>query len=154
MWVVFPQRERIMFIGEFNHTVDAKGRINIPAKFREQLNETFFVTKGLDECLFVFPEDEWRVFEEKLKGLPLTNRNARAFVRLFFAGATECSFDKQGRITVPQTLREYAHLEKDVKVIGVGTRVEVWSNQTWESYSDPENISYDEIAEQMAELGI
>lgn len=154
MWVVFPQRERIMFIGEFNHTVDAKGRINIPAKFREQLNETFFVTKGLDECLFVFPEDEWRVFEEKLKGLPLTNRNARAFVRLFFAGATECTFDKQGRITVPQPLREYAHLEKDVKVIGVGTRVEVWSNQTWESYSNPEKISYDEIAEQMAELGI
>ncbi len=154
MWVVIPQRMINMFIGEFNHTVDTKGRINIPAKFREQLNETFFITKGLDECLFVFPEDEWRVFEEKLKGLPLTNRNARAFVRLFFAGATECSFDKQGRITVPGTLREYAHLEKEVKVIGVGTRVEVWSNQTWDNYSDPENISYDEIAEQMAELGI
>lgn len=143
-----------MFIGEFNHTVDVKGRINIPAKFREQLNETFFITKGLDECLFVFPEDEWRMFEDKLKGLPLTNKSARAFVRLFFAGATECSFDKQGRIIVPGNLREYAHLEKDVKVIGVGTRVEVWSNQTWESYSNPENISYDEIAEQMAELGI
>lgn len=143
-----------MFIGEFNHTVDVKGRINIPAKFREQLNETFFITKGLDECLFVFPEDEWRMFEDKLKGLPLTNKNARAFVRLFFAGATECSFDKQGRIIVPGNLREYAHLEKDVKVIGVGTRVEVWSNQTWENYSNPENISYDEIAEQMAELGI
>lgn len=154
MWVVIPQRMINMFIGEFNHTVDTKGRINIPAKFREQLNETFFITKGLDECLFVFPENEWRVFEEKLKGLPLTNRNARAFVRLFFAGATECSFDKQGRITVPGTLREYAHLEKEVKVIGVGTRVEVWSNQTWDNYSDPENISYDEIAEQMAELGI
>lgn len=154
MWVVFPQRVINMFIGEFNHTVDAKGRVNIPAKFREQLNESFYVTKGLDECLFVFPEDEWKVYEEKLKKLPLTNKGARAFVRTFFAGAAECSFDKQGRITVPQTLREYAHLEKDVIVIGVGTRVEVWSKQTWEDYNDPENLSYDEIAEQMAELGI
>lgn len=154
MWVVFPQRVIKMFIGEFNHTVDAKGRINIPAKFREQLNDAFFVTKGLDDCLFVFPEEEWRVFEEKLKSLPVTNKQARAFTRMFFAGATECSFDKQGRVTVPSTLREYAHLEKDVIVIGVGTRVEVWSKETWESYSDPENISYDEIAEQMADLGI
>ncbi|MBN2899407.1 MAG: division/cell wall cluster transcriptional repressor MraZ [Clostridia bacterium] len=143
-----------MFIGEFSHTVDAKGRINIPAKFREQLNETFYVTKGLDACLFVFPEEEWKVYEEKLKGLPLTNKSARAFVRTFFAGAAECTFDKQGRITVPQNLREYAHLEKDVMVIGVGTRVEVWSKPTWDSYNDPENLSYDEIAEQMAELGI
>jgi len=154
MWVVFPQRMMKMFIGEFNHTVDAKGRINIPVKFREQLNETFYLTKGLDNCLFVFPEEEWRAFEAKLKSLPLTSKQARAFTRIFFGGATECAFDKQGRITVPQPLREYAVLEKDVKVIGVGTRVEVWSKETWEDYNDPENISYDEIAEQMAELGI
>ncbi len=143
-----------MFIGEFNHTVDSKGRVNIPSKFREQLNDTFYITKGLDECLFVFPQSEWKVYEEKLKSLPLTNRSARAFVRTFFAGATECSFDKQGRITLPQVLREHASLEKNVKVIGVGTRVEIWSDAVWEEYNSVDNLSYDDIAEQMAELGI
>lgn len=143
-----------MFIGEFTHAVDVKGRMSIPAKFRENLGETFFITKGLDHCLFVFPESEWRVFEEKLKTLPLTNKNARAFVRMFFAGATEGSFDKQGRILVPQPLRDHAAIDKEVVVIGVGERIEIWSNQNWESYNDPDNISYDEIAEQMAELGI
>jgi MraZ protein len=143
-----------MFIGEFSHAVDVKGRMSMPAKFRENLGESFFITKGLDHCLFVFPESEWRLFEEKLKTLPLTNKNARAFVRMFFAGATEGSFDKQGRILVPQTLREHADIDKEVTVIGVGERIEIWSNTNWESYNDPENISYDEIAEQMAELGI
>lgn len=143
-----------MFIGEYSHTVDSKGRLNMPSKFREKLSENFFVTKGLDHCLFVFPESEWRVFEEKLKQLPLTNKSARAFVRLFFAGATECNLDKQGRINIPQPLRSHAKLEKDVIVIGVGTRIELWSTDTWEEYNNPENISYDDIAEQMAELGI
>lgn len=143
-----------MFIGEYNHSVDTKGRMNVPAKFREDLGERFFMTKGLDNCLFMFPETEWRVFEDKLKQLPLTNRNARAFVRLFFAGATECTLDKQGRVNIPQTLRDHGEIEKDVIVIGVGTRVELWSTTNWNSYNDPENISYDDIAEQMAELGI
>lgn len=143
-----------MFIGEFSHAVDVKGRMSMPAKFRENLGESFFITKGLDHCLFVFPESEWRLFEEKLKTLPLTNKNARAFVRMFFAGATEGSFDKQGRILVPQTLRDHADIDKEVTVIGVGERIEIWSDTNWESYNDPENISYDEIAEQMAELGI
>lgn len=143
-----------MFIGEFNHAVDVKGRLSMPAKFRENLGEVFYITKGLDHCLFVFPESEWRIFEEKLKTLPLTNKNARAFVRLFFAGAAEASFDKQGRILVPQTLREHAEIDKEVVVIGVGQRIEIWSTDQWSNYNDPENISYDEIAEQMAELGI
>ncbi len=143
-----------MFIGEYNHTVDTKGRMNVPAKFREDLGERFYITKGLDNCLFMFPESEWRVFEEKLKALPLTNRNARAFVRLFFAGATECTLDKQGRVNIPQTLRDHGEIEKDVIVIGVGTRVELWSESNWNAYNDPDNISYDDIAEQMAELGI
>ena len=143
-----------MFIGEYNHSVDTKGRMNVPAKFREDLGERFYMTKGLDNCLFMFPEAEWRVFEEKLKTLPLTNRNARAFVRLFFAGATECTLDKQGRVNIPQTLRVHGQIEKDVIVIGVGTRVELWSETNWNAYNDPENISYDDIAEQMAELGI
>ncbi len=143
-----------MFIGEYNHSVDTKGRMNVPAKFREDLGERFYITKGLDNCLFMFPETEWRVFEEKLKALPLTNRNARAFVRLFFAGATECTLDKQGRVNIPQPLRDHGQIEKDVIVIGVGTRVELWSNTNWTEYNDPDNISYDDIAEQMAELGI
>lgn len=143
-----------MFIGEYNHSVDTKGRMNVPAKFREDLGERFFMTKGLDNCLFMFPETEWRVFEDKLKQLPLTNRNARAFVRLFFAGATECTLDKQGRVNIPQTLRDHGEIEKDVIVIGVGTRVELWSTTNWNTYNDPDNISYDDIAEQMAELGI
>ena len=143
-----------MFIGEFTHAVDVKGRLSMPAKFREDLGEAFYITKGLDHCLFVFPESEWHIFEEKLKTLPLTNKNARAFVRLFFAGASEGSFDKQGRILMPQTLRDHAEIDKEVVVIGVGERIEIWSTANWAAYNDPENISYDEIAEQMAELGI
>lgn len=143
-----------MFFGEYDHTLDAKGRVNMPAKFRDELGENFYMTKGLDNCLFVFPESEWRVFEEKLKALPLTNSNARAFVRLFFAGASECTFDKQGRIIVPQPLRDHAKLEKELKIIGVGTRIEVWGIDSWNQYNSSDNISYDEIASHMAELGI
>ncbi|SKC78875.1 division/cell wall cluster transcriptional repressor MraZ [Maledivibacter halophilus] len=143
-----------MFIGEYLYTLDKKGRINIPSKFREDLGERFFITKGLDNCLFVFPESEWRNFENKLKGLPLTNKSARAFVRLFFSGATECSLDKQGRVTIPQNVREFAELEKEVAIIGVSTRIEIWSKNNWDKYNDTANISYDDIAEQMAELGI
>lgn len=143
-----------MFFGEYDHALDAKGRVNVPSKFRDGLGEVFYMTKGLDQCLFIFPETEWRVFEEKLKALPLTNSNARAFVRMFFAGATECTADKQGRIIIPQNLREHATLDKDLKIIGVGTRIEVWSQESWNVYNSPDHISYDEIASHMAELGI
>lgn len=143
-----------MFIGEYKHNSDKKGRINVPAKFRDELGETFYLTKGLDNSLFCFPENEWKVFEDKLKGLPITNKNARAFVRLFFAGATACSLDNQGRILIPQLLREHARIEKEVMIIGVGTRVEIWAQDEWNKYTHPDNISYDEIAEHMAELGI
>lgn len=143
-----------MFIGEYIYSMDNKGRINIPAKFRERLGETFYITKGLDNCLFVFPEVEWRNFEDKLKQLPLTNRNARTFVRMFFSGATECSLDKQGRVTIAQNLREFADFEKELAIIGVSSRIEIWSKNNWDKYNDSANISYDDIAEQMAELGI
>ena len=103
-----------MFMGEYNHTIDAKGRLIIPSKFRELLGEEFVLTKGLDGCLSIYPMDEWKAFEEKLKALPLTNKSARAFSRFFVAGATMCELDKQGRILVPATLREFAGLEKDV----------------------------------------
>ena len=103
-----------MFMGEYNHTIDPKGRLIIPAKFREALGDEFVVTKGLDGCLFVYANTEWNNFEEKLRTLPLTNKNARQFTRFFLAGAAACEVDKQGRILIPQVLREFAKLEKTV----------------------------------------
>ena len=118
-----------MFMGEYNHTIDAKGRLIIPAKFREPLGEEFVLTRGLDGCLYIYPMDEWEAFEEKLRALPLTNKDARAFSRFFVAGATTCELDKQGRILVPATLREFAGLNKDVVLTGNLTRIEVWSKE-------------------------
>lgn len=143
-----------MFIGEYNHSIDTKGRLSIPSKFRGELGEEFIVTKGLDNCLFVYPLDEWRILENKLKNLPMTNRDARAFVRFFFSGATECELDNQGRIRIPINLREHAVLDKEAVIIGVGTRIEIWSNDQWQQYNDDANLSYDDIAAKMQELGI
>ncbi|KPU28329.1 cell division protein MraZ [Caloranaerobacter sp. TR13] len=143
-----------MFIGEYQHSIDKKGRLIIPAKFRENLGESFILTKGLDNCLFVYPKSEWKVLEEKLKSLPLTRKDARAFVRFFFAGATECELDKQGRILIPSNLREHCKLVKDAIIIGVSNRVEIWSKEEWISYNEDEDLSYENIAEKMAELGI
>lgn len=143
-----------MFIGEYEHTLDTKGRIIIPSKFRERLGDEFVITKGLDNCLFVYPKSEWTLLEEKLKTLPLTNRDARAFIRFFFAGASECSLDKQGRVTIPANLRKHSKLDKDAIIIGVSTRMEIWSKDEWESYNDDENLSYESISEKMLELGI
>lgn len=143
-----------MFIGEYNHSVDTKGRLSIPSKFRDELGENFIVTKGMDNCLFVYPIDEWKVLENKLKQLPMTNRDARAFVRFFFAGATECEFDNQGRIRIPTNLREHAMIEKEAVIIGVATRLEIWSLDQWNQYNNDANLSYDEIAVKMQELGI
>ena len=141
-----------MFMGEYSHSIDAKGRLIIPSKFREQLGEEFVLTKGLDGCLFVFPNDEWKSFEEKLRALPLTNKSARTFSRFFVAGATSCELDKQGRILVPATLREFAGLEKDVVLTGNINRIEIWSKEQWS-----ENNNYDDmdaIAENLTDLGI
>lgn len=143
-----------MLVGEYNHNLDIKGRVSVPAKFRDDLGSKFIVTKGLDNCLFAYSKDEWIKFEEKLKALPLTNINARNFTRFFLAGATECEVDKQGRINIPQNLREYAKLTKDICIIGVGTRVELWDKAEWENYTSPENMDLDEIASQMSDLGI
>jgi MraZ protein len=143
-----------LFYGEYQHTVDPKGRAIIPSKFREGLGEKFIITKGLDNCLFAYSSDEWSNLEAKLKTLPFTDKDVRAFVRFFFAGAAECEVDKQGRILIPQNLRDYAALEKDIYVIGVSTRVEIWDKSKWESYSGDDNIGADKIAEKMAMLGI
>lgn len=143
-----------MFIGEYQHTIDKKGRIIMPSKFREDLGSDFIMTKGLDNCLFVYSNSEWEVLEGKLRSLPLTNKDARAFVRFFFAGATECTLDKQGRILIPNNLREHAKLTKDAVIIGVAARIEIWSKEEWISYNNDDSLSYDSIAEKMAELGI
>ena len=143
-----------MFIGEYQHTTDEKGRLIIPSKFRETLGGEFVMTKGLDNCLFVYPKLEWEVLETKLKSLPLTNKDARAFVRFFFSGASECALDKQGRVLIPGNLREHSKIDKDTVIIGVSTRLEIWSKSEWDSYNDDDSLSYDSIAEKMAELGI
>ena len=143
-----------MFIGEYEHNIDAKGRVTMPVKLREDIGDTFIVTKGLDGCLFAYSQTEWKNFEEKLKSLPLTNKNARDFVRFFLSGAIECEIDKQGRFLIPGNLRNYAKLEKETIIIGVGTRIEIWNKEEWTRYSSDENISADEIAENMTMLGI
>lgn len=119
-----------MFIGEYSHNIDAKGRMILPAKFRKgDLGEIFYVTKGTEQCLFVYSREEWAKFEEKLASLPITtNPQAGAFMRFFLSGAAECEVDKLGRINIPAHLREYAHLEKDVKVLGVRSRIEIWDS--------------------------
>ena len=135
-----------MFMGEYNHTVDAKGRLIIPSRFREELKNEFIVTKGLDGCLFVFSQNEWNNFEEKLKSLPLSDKNARNFVRFFLSGATECEFDKQGRILVPASLRKYADLQKDVVLTGMDTRIELWSAEKWDVESDLDDEDMEAVA--------
>ena len=141
-----------MFMGEYNHTIDTKGRLIIPSKFRETLGDEFVVTKGLDGCLFVYDNSEWRSFEDKLKSLPLTNKDARQFVRFFLAGAAAVEVDKQGRILIPAVLREFAGLEKEVVLVGVASRVEIWSKSKWETAAAYDDM--EEIAEHMAELGL
>ena len=143
-----------MLIGEYEHSLDAKGRLIMPAKLREDIGEKFIITKGLDGCLFGFSQNEWTNFEEKLKTLPLTNKNARDFVRFFLSGATECEIDKQGRFLIASNLRQYAEMEKEVAIIGVGTRIEIWNKEKWKQYNSDENISADAIAENMTMLGI
>ncbi|NEZ46379.1 division/cell wall cluster transcriptional repressor MraZ [Clostridium niameyense] len=142
-----------MFIGEYNHSLDKKNRIIIPAKFRDELGEKFILTKGLDGCIYIYTKNQWGILQEKLDKLPLTNKNARAFVRFFFSGAHEMEMDKQGRTIIPQNLLEYGNMKKDIVSIGVSNRIEIWSRENWDKYNDL-NIDYDNIAEQMNELGI
>lgn len=126
----------------------------MPAKLRENMGEKFIITKGLDGCLFGFSQTEWENFETKLKTLPLTNKNARDFVRFFLSGAMECEIDKQGRFLISSNLRTAANLEKEVVIIGIGTRIEIWNKEKWTTYNSEENISADAIAENMTMLGI
>ncbi len=141
-----------MFMGEYNHTIDAKGRMIVPSKFREQLGNEFVVTKGLDGCLFVYSQEEWTNIEEKFKQVSLTTKDARKFSRFFFAGAATVEVDKQGRILLPSVLREFAGLEKDIVSVGVLSRIEIWSKDKWQESNEYDDM--DEIAEHMADLGL
>ncbi len=143
-----------MFMGEFVHTIDEKGRLTIPARLREGLGDRFIVTRGLDQCLFAYPLDEWEVMEKKLKNLPDTRADARAFKRLFFSGAVEVERDRQNRILITQNLREYAKLESEAVIIGVSDHVEIWSQETWKEYSEEASTSYEEIAEKLVDFDL
>lgn len=142
-----------MFYGEYFHTIDRKGRLILPAKFREVAKshyiEKFFVTRGLDACLFMFPEEEWRTQESKFKAIPFTKQQARAFNRLYFSGAAEVDFDKQGRILLPPYLKDFAQIKKEVIIAGVSSRIEIWSKEKWEEFYKNSRPSFEEIAEKL-----
>ena len=141
-----------MFMSQYNHTVDAKGRLIVPSKFRDQLGDEFVVTKGIDGCLFVYANEDWKAFEEKLATLPMTNKEARMFTRFFLAGAATLEVDKQGRILLPANLREFAALEKDVVLVGVGTRIEIWSKENWENMDADQDM--ESVAASMETFGL
>lgn len=145
-----------MFYGEYSHTIDEKGRLIIPARFRSALKESyidrFYLTRGLEKCVFVFPEQEWNLLEQKFKSLPITHAKARTFSRLFFSGAYEADCDKQGRIHVPKNLFDYAAINKEVVVVGVLSRFEIWAREAWERFVEQSSESFEEIAEDLVQL--
>lgn len=143
-----------MFIGEFSHTIDEKGRLAVPVKFRAELKKGAVVTRGLDTCLFLFTKIEWEKLAVKLANLPLAQANARAFARLMLAGAMDVAVDSQGRIMIPEYLRRFAGLAKAVVVTGLLSRLEIWDQATWEKYKDQTESQSGEIAERMTELGV
>ena len=143
-----------MIIGEFSHNLDSKGRVAVPVKFRNKLGAGAIITRGLDHCLFVLGSKEWEVLAQKLINLPLAQANSRAFVRLMLAGAMDVEVDKQGRILVPDYLREYAGLKKQVIVAGLYNRIEIWDSESWKQYKTKTESASDEIAEKLSELGI
>jgi len=145
-----------MFYGEYSHSIDRKGRLILPARFRdvclENGIEKFFVTRGLDKCIFMFSQDEWRIQEQKFKSMPFTKRESRNFNRLFFSGAIDIVPDKQGRFVVPQYLKTYAQIDQQVVVIGVSTRIEIWAADVWKQFYDQGSSSFEDIAENMIDL--
>ncbi len=143
-----------MLLGEFQHNLDTKGRMAIPAKFRDKLAAGAIITRGIDNCLFVFANDEWEVLAAKLIALPLAQANSRAFTRLMMAGASDVEVDSQGRILIPDYLRKYAGLKKEVIVAGLYNRIEIWDEATWSTYKAKTESSSEAIAEQLGELGI
>lgn len=143
-----------MFIGEYSHNLDDKGRLAIPVKFRRELSKGAVVTRGLDNCLFLFTKTEWEKLAEKLAALPFSQSNSRAFARLMLAGAMDVESDKQGRVILPEYLRKFANLKKNVVVAGLYSRLEIWDNDAWTKYKNQTEAESGSIAEKMAELGV
>lgn len=143
-----------MFIGEYNHNVDAKGRVSLPARFRDELSENFYITRGIDKCLFIYDEKEWSVMDQKIRGLRLTAKAARGFSRLFYSGAMELSCDKLGRITIPPQLRSFADIEKEVVIIGVSDRIEIWAKDEWDTYMNEDSMNYDDLTDRLEDFDI
>ena len=141
-----------MFMGEYNHIVDTKGRLIVPSKYREQLGDEFVMTKGLEGCLFVYSLEEWKKFEERFSSVSQFAKEARQFARYFFAGAAVCEVDKQGRVLLPAVLRRFAGIEKEVVLAGVANHIEIWSKDQWQARSEDEDM--EEIAQNMADLGL
>ena len=144
-----------MFYGEYEHSLDNKGRIIIPAKFREVFAEHYieklYLTRGLESCIFMFTEDEWKAQEAKFKSIPFTKQDARKFNRLYFSGAIEATPDRQGRILMPKYLKDYAGIKKDVVIIGVSNRIEIWDRDKWKEFYKAQRDSFEEIAEKLME---
>ena len=138
-----------MFMGEFHHNIDDKGRLVIPNKFRSELGEQFIITRGLENCLYVYSMDEWNNLVSKLKSLPFTKKDARIFIRSFFSGATECQFDKQGRINITSPLVSYADINKECVIIGANDRIEIWSEKGWNNFMDVNSSKLEDIAENL-----
>jgi len=145
-----------MFYGEYLHSIDRKGRLILPAKFREVAKgnfiEKFYVTRGLDKCLFMFSEEEWRSQETKFKAIPFTKQQSRTFNRLYFSGAVEVFPDKQGRILLPQYLKDFAEIKKEVMIVGVSNRVEIWAKNKWEEFYGNSKATFEEIAQNLMDV--
>lgn len=141
-----------MFIGEYQHKLDDKGRLTIPSSLREQLKENFYITRGMDGCLFLFAEKEFLEMSEKVNQLRITNKSSRGFARLFYSGAVKVSLDKQGRILIPPRLREYSNISSEVMIIGVFSRLELWDLESWENYNDDKVFNYDSLSEDVDEI--
>lgn len=143
-----------MYIGEYIHSIDAKGRVIMPQKFREQLSPIFYITRGIDGCLFVYDETEWQAMYDKMKDLRLTSKKAREFSRFLYAPAREVEVDKQGRIIIPQNLREYASITKDVAITGVASRIEIWAKEKYDEYNKEKDEVFENMMDEFEELDI
>lgn len=138
-----------MFMGEYHHSIDDKGRLIIPSKFRTELKDKFIITRGIENCLFVYPEDRWEQIVHKLESLPFTKKDARNFTRFFLSGATVAEFDKQGRINITSPLIAYAGIDKECVIIGTGDRLEIWAKEAWDNFFDSASINMSDIAENL-----
>ena len=143
-----------MFLGESRHSLDPKGRLTIPARFRANLGSVIYATKGLERCIFIYTTEEWKKLEEKISALPFTKGDVRAFTRIFFSGASELEIDKQGRVLLPASLIEYASIDKEIMIMGVGARIELWSSEHWTAYEEEATHSFESITENLVDFGL